>query len=577
MNKIGITDMHLRPKIALTILPIIILQVIVLLIPSFILYQQYYGDKVKGQINDSIMQVQNALDAQLTSVTSNSAIFSQSVILNRYLLTEDESIRFNVMHKVLVKEFSSFINAHSEYIEISLIMPDGYEEVSLMRNGVANITDEEQDTDYFKNIVESESDVEINTLINPDTGKWALISARKIYQTNTIEQSATTPKKIKGYLIIKTDFSFIAPLLKNNSLLTNGFAIIHDATGTPVLTTTEKKLQFNNQLKIFNESEFNYKPQLSTWSIDNESYIVGQKKMMDNLFFSIGWSKSELSPLLKNMLYTSMQNSLLLIICSALILFWILNKQLVIPILKLSIAAKKMGSEGIWILESKSNDELNDLAATIKNMGLSLIEQKQKVHDIAYIDSLTQLPNRRQFTDVLAHQYKDKNTERPEIALLFIDLDGFKDVNDTNGHGVGDSLLISVASRLNNVLRAQDKIDHIENISNSVQHHVARLGGDEFTIILKGIKDRNAAEHVARRILNAFSSPFTIAESDFSIGSSIGIAMASECDGNAAELLKNADTAMYESKAMGKNTYRFYTPKQSKATHKPTIKENVTK
>ena len=569
--------MHLRPKIALTILPIILLQVIVLLIPSFILYQQYFGDKIKGQINESIIQIQNTLDAQLTSVAANSAIFSQSVILNRYLLTEDESIRFNVMHKVLVKEFSSFINAHSEYIEISLIMPDGYEEVSLMRNGTANVTDEEQDTDYFKNIAESKSDVEINTLINPDTGKWVLISARKIYQRETIEQSTTSHKKLKGYLIIKTDFSFIDSLLKNNSLVTNGFAMIHDAKGIPILTTTDENLAFNDKLSIFNETILDKKPQISTWSIDNESYIVGQKKLMDNLFFSIGWSKSELNPLLKNMLYTSIQNSLLLIICSALILFWILNKQLVIPILKLSIAAKKMGSDGAWIFESKSNDELNDLAATIKKMGLSLIEQKQKVHDIAYLDSLTQLPNRRQFTDVLAHQYNDKNAETPEIALLFIDLDGFKRVNDTKGHGVGDTLLISVASRLNNVLRAEDKIDHIEDISDSVQHHVARLGGDEFTIILKDIKNRNAAEHVARRVLNAFSFPFKIAGSDFLIGSSIGIAMASECGENAAELLKNADTAMYEAKAMGKNTYRFYNPKQSKGSHKPTIKEKCSK
>ena len=118
--------MRLRPKIIFTIVPLILLQIIVLLFSSLWIFEDYFGKQIEGHIGDSIIQVQTTLNSRLTAIEADSAIFSKSVILNRYLKTEDESIRFNIMHRVLLKEFSIFMNAHPEYIEISLIMPDGY-------------------------------------------------------------------------------------------------------------------------------------------------------------------------------------------------------------------------------------------------------------------------------------------------------------------------------------------------------------------------------------------------------------------------------------------------------------------
>jgi len=551
--------MRLKPKIILTIFPFILLQIIVLLFSSLWIFEDYFGKEIKGHIRDSIMQVQTTLDSKLTSLEADSSIFSQSVLLNRYLQTEDESIRFNIMHRVLLKEFSIFMNAHPEYIEISLIMPDGYEEVSLVSNDITNITDEEQDTLYFKNIIDSQSNFKISTVINPDTGKWALVSARKIFQKNAIEQSESTKETLKGYLIVKTSFDFMDSLLKKNALANNGFAIIHDAKGTPVIMNAHDGLIFEEQLKVINEAGYINRHDTSKWSVNGEYYVVGQKKLIQDLFFSIGWPESELNQLFKNVSYISIRNSLLVAILSVLILFWALNKLLVKPILQLSLSAKNMGQgDTLWSFKSKANDELTDLANTIQDMGLGLIKQKQKVHEIAYVDSLTKLPNRRQFMNDLDRQYSSNKTALPDIALLFIDLDGFKEVNDSCGHRTGDHLLIAVASRLNNVLRADDRIDSAADGCDSAQHYIARLGGDEFTILLKNIKDRNAAELVSQRLLEAFSRPFNVTDMEFYIGASIGIAIAAECGESAVDLLKNADTAMYEAKVKGKNTYRFF-------------------
>ncbi|WP_019612803.1 bifunctional diguanylate cyclase/phosphodiesterase [Psychromonas ossibalaenae] len=544
--------MLLKPKIALSILPVILLQIIVLVIPSFLLYQEYFAEQIKEHISDSISQVENPLQLQLNAMQANSLLFSQSSILSRYLRTEDESIRFNLMHKVLVNEFSSFIDAYPEYLEISLLMLDGYEEVSLLKNSGRSLSDQEQNNLYFKSIAKSPHNFTIIPQINPDTKQWVLVLARKVFQKNIIEQSTTTKEELKAYLIIKTNFDFIDSIITSNSLIKHGFMVLQDTKGSPILVNGDKKLTGSSLSEIFTTMPRNHELKLTDWRLQKKNYIVGQKELFNGLFFSIGWSKSELNHLLKEMGYTSLISSFLVMLVSAVTLFWLLNKLLIHPILKLSLSARKMGVKGgRWSFYSKSNDELSDLANTVKEMGVGLLRQKQKVHEIAYIDSLTKLPNRRQFTDELNHHYCRTNNQLPDIALLFIDLDGFKEVNDNFGHVTGDHLLIAVAKRLKNVLRAEDYIK-------PGQHNIARLGGDEFTVLLTSTNGRHAAEQVAKRILKVFSLPFMIAEREFLMGASIGIAIAAETGESAIDLLKNADTAMYEAKVMGKNTYRFF-------------------
>ena len=128
--------MRLTPKIISTILPIILVQIVVLSVPSFLIYQDFFEDQIKEHISGTIDQAQNSLDTHLETLTADSSLFSKSLILERYLRTTDEDIRFNVMHQVLLSEFARFRSTHSQYIEISLIMPDGYEEVSLIDDDI---------------------------------------------------------------------------------------------------------------------------------------------------------------------------------------------------------------------------------------------------------------------------------------------------------------------------------------------------------------------------------------------------------------------------------------------------------
>jgi len=172
------------------------------------------------------------------------------------------------------------------------------------------------------------------------------------------------------------------------------------------------------------------------------------------------------------------------------------------------------------------------------------LEQKNaELSHQAYHDALTGLPNRKMFYESLHQALERASSNQELVALLFLDLDGFKSINDTLGHNVGDLLLQAVASRLKNCLRGSDTI--------------SRLGGDEFTVILPAIPGNEEAAKVAEKICEAIMQPFIFEEHTVSVTTSIGISLY-PIDGQESDILvKNADAAMYRAKELGKNQYQF--------------------
>lgn len=181
---------------------------------------------------------------------------------------------------------------------------------------------------------------------------------------------------------------------------------------------------------------------------------------------------------------------------------------------------------------------------------------EREIHRLAYFDSLTGLPNRVLFKDRVIQALAHAARYKAKLAILFLDLDRFKLINDTLGHNIGDLLLKSVADRLADSVRHSDSVGrHAESESLT---SLARLGGDEFTVLLTNLRDVQDASKVARRILDALASPFTIEGHEVFVTGSIGIAICPE-DGDTVEaLLKNADSAMYHAKEQGRNNHQFY-------------------
>ncbi len=201
----------------------------------------------------------------------------------------------------------------------------------------------------------------------------------------------------------------------------------------------------------------------------------------------------------------------------------------------------------------------------------SVRQSRKAIHHLAYYDSLTNLPNRRMFTERLYQSLEAARRNNRLMGVLFIDIDNFKRINDTFGHSVGDRLLRSVAGQLLTCLRRSDAIGReLEN----EEVPVARLGGDEFTVMLSNIEQAEDAARVARRIIDAITVPFLIGTEEVVVTTSIGIAVFPYDGDSVEELLRNADTAMFDTKEHGKNNYEFYTHSMSTSAFERLAMEN---
>jgi diguanylate cyclase (GGDEF)-like protein/PAS domain S-box-containing protein len=204
--------------------------------------------------------------------------------------------------------------------------------------------------------------------------------------------------------------------------------------------------------------------------------------------------------------------------------------------------------KNIWLRTSKVPLQ-NEACETIGLLGIyeDITEQKhteERIHYLANFDLLTGLPNRTQLNDHLNYALSLAKCGNGHLAVMFLDLDHFKDINDSLGHSIGDALLVELAKRLRLTLRAEDT--------------VTRLGGDEFILLLPGINAIGAA-HVAQKLLDAIAESYLIELYDLALTASIGIALYPDDGGDLETLCKSADAAMYRAKQEGRQCYRFFT------------------
>jgi diguanylate cyclase len=183
-------------------------------------------------------------------------------------------------------------------------------------------------------------------------------------------------------------------------------------------------------------------------------------------------------------------------------------------------------------------------------------QAQERLTQMANYDSLTGLPNRSLFRERLQAAIARSKSRKQMAALMFLDLDRFKTINDSLGHDFGDKLLQLVSTTLSNCLRQSDFITHYSNRDDDVG--VYRLGGDEFTVLIENLPDLDIAEDIAKRILNALAQPFQVGVHQIFVSASIGITIVPKYSDDLDVLIKQADIAMYRSKSMGRDTYTFF-------------------
>ncbi len=217
----------------------------------------------------------------------------------------------------------------------------------------------------------------------------------------------------------------------------------------------------------------------------------------------------------------------------------------------------------------------------IDALGRGFNEMIEKVQDrdrqlahLAFSDKLTGLPNRSAFIDRLQREVQRAMRSGHRLGLLFLDLDGFKQVNDTQGHDAGDRLLVQAAERIGEALRPSDAAAIVPGAAND--GGAARLGGDEFTVLVPDLREVDDVLVIARRIVDLMRRPFLIDGLELSISGSIGAAVFPDHGRDASELLRNADAAMYHCKRAGRDSCRLYSAGQTEhVTQRPVLESKL--
>jgi diguanylate cyclase (GGDEF)-like protein len=263
----------------------------------------------------------------------------------------------------------------------------------------------------------------------------------------------------------------------------------------------------------------------------------------------------------KMLLFSKVFPTASLIIALALVFLFFKHYKMLSPLSRLSRFAKEIKSSKDYSLriEQKGEYEIADLTSNINRMmeaidseinknkrnTKQLLTQQQTMERMANFDALTELPNRNCFMQTLKTCLTSAENNASNLSLMFIDLDGFKDVNDNYGHAIGDKLLVYVSKRMEKCLREGDIL--------------SRLGGDEFVILLPNTPDNDIVLSISERILLELTYPFHIDSWSINISASIGISDAKDSNFDIGKIITHADIAMYQSKLRGKGTFTTFT------------------
>ncbi|NPA40866.1 MAG: EAL domain-containing protein [Aquificae bacterium] len=385
--------------------------------------------------------------------------------------------------------------------------------------------------------------------------------------------------KFLGYAYCGLRLDRLERIVKEFSLKEGAYITLVDKHGRVIVSNMEslkpmEKFRRGNFLMQYGDLTLEIK------DVEGEkSHPIRLEKYLHSYFYKqqvlrrdVGWTvimEVSLVPYMMNLFDRLSFNFVLIYIFAflAFLLSKFLSSVSTDPVMKLSQAistlSKTLERRPHIYLPKTNIVEVVKLTESFEDMAKKVLDYMEELRKMAYFDPLTGLPNRALLRDRIESAISRAKRNGTKVAILFIDLDYFKTVNDTLGHDVGDYILQQVANRLRSVFRETDT--------------VARFGGDEFVAVIPDVKDVNSVIQIAERVLKVFETPFDAGGEEVFLSASIGITLYPDNGTTATELIKNADMAMYKAKEE-KNNFAFYTEElNEKAVEVLTLKNKLHK
>ncbi|MEN8762859.1 MAG: EAL domain-containing protein [Thiogranum sp.] len=561
--------MKLRTKILLLLIPLIVVPMLTMGWVAYSELNEKSKQKAFAEMRAAINHLAGHLELDIETAAANIELFANHTLIRKYILTSDEEERYTLLQGPTLRALRSFQEAYPSYYEIRILLPDGYEDIRRTSiTSLDNLTEEEDQNPLFLAMLRSGYSVSSLIFRNPDNGKLALFVGKPLILRDPAIDATGTPATLRGYLALTIDLDELVSHVSSDVIGKSGYLLVTDNQGNTLIqpgTVAVEKNRLRDALDTIAGRPFPNRPVKAVLN-EHSSYIT-EIPLLNDLHLLAVLPEREITDIRNKLALSVIAIMLVSILVTASALFLVLQRLVIAPIQRLGVLSREIGRGNLDIESGlTSNDEIGTLATAFESMAGSLRKSDEQIRYVAYHDTLTGLPNRAMFHEYLNHVIAHAHRNRKQFALLFLDVDDFKRINDTLGHETGDLLLQEATERLANCLRDTDYVARMGSFDEP-DEFLARLGGDEFIILLPDISDQHAPGTLAHRLIEALSQPFSMSEHKFYVSASIGITLYPVDGEEGAELVKNADIAMYHAKEQGKNNYQYYLESMNALAH----------
>lgn len=563
--------MKLKYKTFLFITPFIIIPILAIGAVAYNKLKTAADSHFNSQITTIMDQISVYMSKELSVSEANLHLLAEHEMVKQYALTEDETVKYDLLLPSLMSVFKKVQVSLPDFYEIRFILPDGFEDARWSNLDNRNISEDISHEKYFQELRSHDNEVFKSIILDENTNEYALLLVHSLNFIDPAVDDYGEKPKLRGYLAFTASLDYLKSEIKKNTIGSDGYLSVVDDSGN-ILFAPDRNIQpipaeaLRNikELKDTSSTLLNYKSILIDGVISRVYYsglgnginilgVISEKEIIKN--------SQKL-----NMIIIFI--TLIAMVVTVASVYAALQKLVLSPLSILNTATRQIGSGQLDLdINIDSNDEIGSLAKSFINMSHSLRKTHEEVSYTANHDSLTGLPNRGMFKNHLTKILTIEKQKDHKVALLFLDLDDFKSINDTLGHQAGDELLQEVAIRLSSTLRRKNTRSDEVITPEKACDMVARLGGDEFIVLLNDVEGPFDATSVADRIIKKLEDPVQILNRQVYINCSIGITLYPDDAGNANDLIKHADIAMYHAKEHGKNHYQFYSDKLNTDMH----------
>jgi len=561
--------MRLQTRFLAALVPVVALTLLAFGWVVYAQLRQDSEDELSRQMERALDRVEQHSLAYIDRTETNVDLFAGSALIEQYMTEREESRIEGPLRGPLLALFGKLRRTVPAYREIRLLRRNGHEELRLAEPGLVNRSVEEGGTPWFDDVgLHWAAAVHSTVVEHPDDGEISLLVTKPLKLSGTNAAGERTTPMLRGFLSVSTDLGSLERKIARQDIGGEGYLLLLDPEGEVLLGSEPAGREANTSAARLLEGYRELgKTGVVSVELDGRRSLVAKRRLPGSLGLLAIVPESELDAVGTHLAKSVAGVTAASIVLVSLLLLALVRVLVLRPLVRLRESAISIGEGQVdTVIDVRRDDEIGDLASAFRDMRAKLVDSMVelrsshvRIEQLAFRDSLTGLPNRRSFVELVEREIDIARQRGEQLAILFLDLDDFKRLNDSEGHAAGDRLLREVAARLRRCVEGAVREFGSDRKKEGVDtDRVARFGGDEFVMLLTDVDGVIGASAMASSILGALAEPLVFETRERTIGTSIGIALYPDDASGVDALIAAADMAMYAAKQRRKNTWRFY-------------------